>query len=156
MGAAYGPRVVTGIVSNRVTHYGSLSIPASNGIFGDPWHGVVKSLVVVYQQEGYEPRVTITQEHHTTNIYSRPKPSNSYIPNYTSSQLRILGAAYGLADVTAKIQALVRYNHLNVAASNAVFGDTWRGTRKTLVVVYTYGHGSYETKVATEGNKIHI
>jgi hypothetical protein len=156
LGAAYGPRIVTGTVSNRVTHYGSLSIPASNGMFGDPWRGIVKTLVVVYQQEGYEPRVAITQERHTMKIYSRPKPSNPCVPNYISSQLRILGAAYGLADVTAKVQALVRYNHLNVAASNAVFGDSWRGIKKTLVVVYRYGRGSYRTKVATEGNRIQI
>jgi hypothetical protein len=156
LGAAYGPRDVTGTLNNRITYYQSLSVQASNSIFGDPWRGFRKSLVVVYQQKGYDPSIAIVQEHHTVNIYARPELSHQPEPYRPWWQLRIVGAAYGLADVTGKVRSLVNYQHLNVVASNSVFGDPWRGFRKTLVVVYQHGNGPYKTKIVTEHNRLII
>ena len=149
LGAAYGPRDVTAILNSRISQHQSLSIQASNGIFGDPWGGVFKSLVAVYEHDGYSPAVAIVHEGQTLHIPSRPE-----LPR--RSELRIVGAAYGLADVTGKVRSLVNYEHLDVVASNGVFGDFWYGVPKTLVVVYQYGEGPYRTRTATENNRLVI
>ena len=52
--------------------------------------------------------------------------------------LTILGAAYGPADVTKQVQGLVANGALSVKAENSVFGDSWVGTQKSLVVVFRY------------------
>src|SRR5262249_6791478 len=58
-------------------------------------------------------------------------------------QLQIIGAAYGLTDVTTKVAARVNGGaspqSLSILASDSVFGDSWQGTRKSLTVVYRYG-----------------
>ena len=52
--------------------------------------------------------------------------------------LSILGAAYGPCDVTTEIRAMRKEQALSVKASNSVFGNSWSGETKTLVVVYLY------------------
>jgi len=156
LGAAYGRADVTHTVHRRISNYETLSVDASNTIFGDSWHGIEKSLVVVYQHQGYHPRVSITREHHTLNIDARPEVSNPTTVNHPIHQLTIVGAAYGLSEVTSKVRSLVQYEHLDVVASNDVFGDSWFGTWKTLVVVYQYGNGPYRTVIAIEGNRLRI
>lgn len=65
LGAVYGRADVTNLLNSRVTNTQALlNEAASNHNFGDSWRGVVKSLVVVYQQEGYDPHVRIVREHH--------------------------------------------------------------------------------------------
>lgn len=59
-----------------------------------------------------------------------------------SNELIIFGAAYGRADVTGKVRSLREGQKLSVKASNDVFGDSWVGQRKSLVVVYKYGYGT--------------
>ena len=131
-----------------------MRVSASNNVFGDPWRGVKKTLVVVYQHEGYLPRVRIVREHRTLTIGQRLMGHNTR--TQPGNNLRIVGAAYGLVDVTHKVQSLVWNNRLHVAARNNVFGDTWRGVKKSLVVVYQYGNGHYRTKIVTEGHTLHI
>lgn len=89
------------------------------------------------------------------NIYPRP-PGCSTAPYHAFNALRVVGAAYGLADVTYQVQSMVRNNRLDVVASNGVFGDTWDGNRKTLVVVYQFGNGPYRTEFVTEGRTLHV
>ena len=56
----------------------------------------------------------------------------------TSSRI-ILGAAYGLKNVTDQANNFVTTKgEFNQYASNSVWGDSWVGNLKTLVVVYTY------------------
>ena len=156
LGAAYGTLDVTHTLNERIRYYEALIVNASNTVFGDPWQEVEKSLVVVYKHEGYEPLISVTREHHILNINARQEVSNPTTANHPSHKLTIVGAAYGLSEVTSVVRSLVRYEHLDVMASNTVFSDTWVNVVKTLVVVYQYGNGLYRTAIATEGNRLRI
>ena len=146
---------MTATINSRISN-GALRVEASNNIFGDSWKGVPKSLVVVYQHEGYEPVTAIVPESTTLNIPPRPFVSHSSSHDCPSYPLRIVGAAYGLAEVTGQVRSLVNQYHLDVVASNSVFRDSWKGEGKTLVVVYQRGDGPYMTKFVTEGNRLQI
>lgn len=76
-----------------------------------------------------------------------------------NDQLEILGAAYGLADVAAKVRAAVNQtvmpNTLSIRADNPTFGDSWPGVRKTLTVVCRYGSdGGPVVKAVREGETL--
>ena len=154
MGAAYGKADVTRFLTSRITSHQTLQVRASNNIFGDPWRGHTKTIVVVYQHEGHTPRIKIVKEHRTLTIYQK-REGNHFAKNHPGT-LNILGAAYGSADVTRRVRSFVSGNRLRVAASNRVFGDPWRGKRKTLVVVYQFGNGPYWTSIVTERHTLHI
>ena len=158
MGAVYGREYVTNLMNSKVTQSQTLSnVAPSNSVFGDSWPGVHKTLTVVYKHEGYDPNIVIVREHGSLNlnIPSRSRGSNAE-STYSGNNLRIIGAAYGLADVTYHVQSMVRNNRLDVSASNSVFGDTYGGVRKTLVVVYRFGNGPYRTRFVTEWHTLHI
>ena len=154
MGAAYGRADVTTEVSRRVSSSQSLQIYASNGVFGDSWRGIIKTLVIVYQHAGYDPRTVIVREGQSLTIKSRPLGCQEPSSN-PEGNLKIMGAAYGLADVTDQVQSRVSNNRLDVSADSRIFGNAWSGL-KSLVIVYQYGNGPYQTAIATEGNEIHI
>ena len=160
MGAAYGRADVTSTLNASITSSQTLSVRASNSVFGDSWKNVRKTLVVVYQHSGYDPRIVIVREHFydTLNIAARPSRYciQSCYNTMGQNDLIIVGAAYGLADVTYQVQKMVRNNQLSVSASNSVFGDTYNRVRKTLVVVYLQGSGGYKIKIVTEGNTLRI
>lgn len=67
------------------------------------------------------------------------------------SDLIILGASYGRADVTSKIRSLIANDQLSVTASNATFGDTWPGVPKSLAIVYRFSNQAPRTLVLSEG-----
>ena len=46
---------------------------ASNNVFGDSWPGKTKSLVIVFQHEGHDPRVAIAKEGDTITIIAKTK-----------------------------------------------------------------------------------
>ena len=74
------------------------------------------------------------------------------------AHLTILGAAYGLGDVTGKVRALQYPDKLIVTANNATFTNTWPNVTKTLVVVYQYdvpGHHP-EVSIVEEGKEMQI
>ena len=74
-----------------------------------------------------------------------------------SNELIILGAAYGKADVSGKIRSLQKDQKVSVQASDSVFGDSWPGCLKSLVVVYKFGHnGVPQVKVVKEGATLEI
>ena len=127
-GAAYGGMDVTDKVRALVSQ-GVTNIEASNSVFGDPWCGTVKSLAVTY---------------HTTHTATCKEHEFVVLPN----GVQILGAAYGLADVTAKVKSLYAGNHLQIKAENGVLGDSWVGTVKSFSVTY----GKDQTKVAQESH----
>ena len=159
MGAAYGTRDVTNDLRHRVTSSGQLTAKPSNSVFGDPWKGVKKTLVVVYKHSCSPPRVAIAREHYDHQLNIAAKPLNYYNcfhEHYSRYGLNIVGAAYGLSDVTNKVRSMVHHNRLSVRASNHIFGDSYPGVRKTLVVVYRYGYGGYRTKIVKEDETIHI
>lgn len=74
--------------------------------------------------------------------------------------LQIVGAAYGLKQVTAQVIKLVNRQafpeSLTVLASNQAFGDTWVGHEKTLTVVYRYDGGPTYVATASEGQTLTI
>lgn len=74
--------------------------------------------------------------------------------------LQIVGAAYGLKQVTAQVIKLVNRQafpeSLTVLASNQAFGDTWVGHDKTLTVVYRYDGGPTYVATASEGQTLTI
>ena len=160
LGAAYGRADVTRTLNASVTpSHGTLHVSASNSVFGDSWRHVRKTLVVVYQHADYDPHIVVVREHHVLNIAPRPaRWCLDYLSGSPSGghNLIIIGAVYGLADVTYQVRSMVRNNHLSVSARNHVFGDTYHRVRKTLVVVYRYGDGPCRTKIVTEGQTLRI
>ena len=73
-----------------------------------------------------------------------------------SVELIICGAAYGRADVTGKIRSLRKDQKISVKASNEVFGDSWPGESKSLVVVYKYGNNKAQVKIVKENSTLDI
>ncbi|MGF6273810.1 hypothetical protein ABIB38_002188 [Massilia sp. UYP11] len=74
--------------------------------------------------------------------------------------LQIVGAAYGLRQVTAQVIKQVNRQAfpetLSVLASNQAFGDAWVGHEKTLTVVYRYDGGPTFVATALEGQTLNI
>ena len=155
LGAAYGKSDVTSKVRAAVKD-GSLIISASNDVLGDTFVGNKKSLVIVYRVGNGEPMVLITQEGQVATIMQAiadpryPSPDN--LPSH--QDFGILGAAYGLADVTEKVQTLFGKGAKDVFADNSVFGDSWPNNKKTLVIVYASRSGNPTVKIAVEGEHV--
>ena len=152
LGAAYGLGDVTSKVNELVSDR-AFAATANNDTFGDHWYKVYKTLVIVYQYGEELPTVVAAREGYTLQFSYMQKPDfkGSTDPN----TLTILGATYGPDDVTAKVQSLVRGGALNVQASNSIFGDTWFGVPKSLVV-YRYGRNNAGIKIAQEGQAVSL
>ena len=125
LGAAYGKGNVTQKAKELVSAEGEFNQLASNGVWGDTWYGVPKTLVVVYEYDGLQ-MLDVVKENERMHFIASPP-------------MTILGAAYGLADVTSKVSELVRNRSLTATANNSTFGDSWVGIPKSLVVTYQYG-----------------
>ena len=51
--------------------------------------------------------------------------------------VEILGAAYGKSEVTSKVNHIYHVQKKKkIMAKNEVFGDSWYGVEKTLVITY--------------------
>mgnify|MGYP002803993098 FL=1 len=168
-GAAYGRADVTGKVRN-LRKAQKLSVKASNEVFSDSWPGVIKSLVVVYSYGNATVQTQVVREGESLDIFEpqysaihkRDRISLSLKSIVTPSRqqqslkLNILGAAYGLANVTSKAQSLVTSNQeFDQLASNEVWGDSWYGQPKTLVVVYECNK-LYFVDIAVEHDRVHF
>jgi hypothetical protein len=148
LGASYGPADVTAALRRQIGGDQSLAFTADNATFGDSWPGVRKACVVVYYYQGDGPQTDIVIE----------TAAGSAMPGH---DLQILGAAYGLADVTAKVAAAVSRQAdpetLDIGADNQTFGDGWPNVPKTLTVVFRYGSdGASAVKTAREGTRLSI
>ncbi|CAB4038288.1 Hypothetical predicted protein [Paramuricea clavata] len=154
LGAAYGLKSVTekvkALVKNR-----SLKAIADNDTFEDGWPGIVKTLVIVYQYGEEHPSITVVKENHSFELlYSK---GNNFQGSTNPSTLTILGAAYGPKNVTDKVQRLAKNGSTpQVKASNAVFGDPWRGQVKSLVIVYRHGSKAPRMQIAAEHSSISV
>ena len=151
LGAAFGPHDVTAKVKDLISD-NALTVVASNNIFPNTFPNHIKSLVVVYQYSDESPQTAITEQHSTMNIYY--VPTVKYQPSCNS--LIILGAAYGRAEVTSKVQLLVRNNSLDFKANNEIFYDSFNGTTKTFMAVYQYGRQSPEIVTAVEDQEVYV
>lgn len=162
-GAVYGKADVTNIVRRNVDHKTqTLSINANNAIFGDSWKGVQKSLVIVW---GYGPnyiQTSVVKENKTFSV--RKSDFNSkFLPKNEYGKVNVLGAVYGLKDVSESVQKKVMGHNLMITANNDTFGNSWKNGKTTLVVVYAMGranpvnpiHNVY-IKVVEEGQELLI
>ncbi len=67
--------------------------------------------------------------------------------------VEILGASYGPTDVTEKVRSLYQEGVKTIKAENSVFGETWKGTTKSLYISYRHCEDS-KTVTVMEGNNI--
>ena len=131
LGAAYGLGDVTAVVRGKIES-DTLSVRADNATFGDQFLGERQSLVVAYQYDNQLPQISIVEEGSRMNISYIP--TATYRPN--PGTLTILGAAYGLGEMTSKVQSMVANNNLNFTADSKTFFNTFPGHCKSMVIVY--------------------
>ena len=153
LGAAYGKSDVSSQVRAAVKS-NSLSITASNDVLGDTFFGSKKALVIVYRYGNDDPIVLVTQEGKKATITQQIATNLRGSSSDNSQDFGILGAAYGLADVTEKVQTLFGKGAKDIFADNSVFGDSWPNNKKTLVVVYASPSGNPVVKIAVEGEHV--
>ena len=152
LGAAYGLGVMTKEVQDLV-HNRQINIKPVVA-FHDTWPGHNKSFVMVYQYGNDKPFLYVSDENAEVSIiYSEHGP---YTVDPNPSVLDVIGAAYGLGDVTDKVASRVENNSLDIIAINATFHDTWPGNVKTLVVVYQYGSNNPLVSITQENGKAAI
>ena len=142
LGAAYGLQNVTDQVQNitDVTGGTSVTVKASNDVFGDTWKGNTKSLVIVYQYSG-EAGTRIAKEGEEITIHadqSMAQASQSQTSTVPTA-LNVLGAAYGADDVTEATKKLVVGTSLEITPDNDIFPETWKGVTKSFVGVFDIG-----------------
>jgi hypothetical protein len=71
--------------------------------------------------------------------------------------LTILGATYGLSDITPTLAAYVdSHQEIRLPAVGTVLDDPWPGRRKSLVVVYQYGAGQPQTMAVGDDQPLTI
>ena len=165
--AVYGLADVTDIARNKINHKTqSLTIQAINSIFSDSWGGIKKTLIIVWgiRRNGQNDKIktTIIREGESVTINEKNFKSK-FIPRNDYGKLNVLSAVYGLQDHSEMVQSKVKATNLNIKASNGVFGDSWPGIKKSLVVVYRIGAAnsknimdSIRIKIVQEGQMLNI
>lgn len=136
-GATYGPSDVTAKVRDMINHSAqTLTFTPDNSIFGDTWPGVIKVCTVVASYTGQTPFVRYVRDGYLFTLEYTPPPIE------IGTNPEILGAAWGLANVTNRIAISADPETLSLQASNDTMDvDGWEGNMKSLVVVYKYiGH----------------
>lgn len=160
IGAAFGLARVTPIVIglvDRVAVPQSLSVAATDQVFGDSWPGVKKSLTVVYRTgETGAPQVAAVREGNTLSIRATAAEASvqSDAVEALSPQLTIFGATFGPADTTAVVKSLVEQNSqsLSLTANDKTFGDPWPGVVKSFAIVAAYTGQVPFLDIVTEGS----
>eukprot|EP00026_Physarum_polycephalum_P018170 Phypoly_transcript_19659.p2 GENE.Phypoly_transcript_19659~~Phypoly_transcript_19659.p2 ORF type:complete len:143 (+),score=15.75 Phypoly_transcript_19659:201-629(+) len=132
--ANYGGKDVT--QEARKQHKHNAQFVASNHAFGDPLPGQLKFLHVIYSYNGVLGSVAIPENH----------AFHPQAPHH-----HVLGALYGKADVTHKVQSL---GH-SFQVENKHFGDPNPGTIKTFTCAYVKD-GHLKTIVAKEHEHVHL
>lgn len=161
--AIYGLADVTAIVRKKVNQKTqSLSIKAENGVFGDSWPNVWKSFIVVFGFGTGYVETRVVKEHETVHI-DKSQFSSKYQAENAYGVINVLSAVYGLKEDSKMVQDRVEKHNLKVSANNHVFGDSFEGWRKTLVVVYRMGVANPRdpvdnvyVKIAQEGQVLAI
>lgn len=142
LGAVYGCKNVTDIVAPYVNNnYMNFQVN-SQGLGGDNWPGVQKTLALVYLDVHGTPMTKVYTEGEQVKL-------NGY-------QLNVLGASYGKANVTDKVRTLVNESKLNFKVENSVFGDSLPNRAKSFTLVYQYGYSKPDVVIVKEGEMINI
>ena len=153
LGASYGLADYTETIADLV-QAGGLHLDSPGAQLIDSWPGHRKSLSVVYQYGSEQPKVLVVADDQQVTIGYVQGPAQPSSADATA--LRILGATYGLADVTVQVSGLVQNNSAQFAASNATFPDKWEGVVKTCTVVFQYGDGAPVTRTYLEGQPVRL
>ena len=130
----------------------TLTVDASNDVFGDPADSAFKKLRVDYTFNGVRGSKTVGEDA-TLRLPADEKP--------LTGKLVIVKAVYGdlganeVSDVTAQVAAMVKNNALKVVASNENFDDPATGVHKRLRVHYTIG-GVARTRTVGEDRTLRI
>jgi hypothetical protein len=127
-------------------------------VVGDPVFGKHKSLVVLYQHEGWHFHISSSED-------SLQLPGSGDFPNKSfkswpgTQKLTILHAIYGSyhswLDVTEKTRNLVRNDRLAMTNGNLMVGDPAPGKFKTLIVLYSNGD-KLHVKTKGDSEKNHL
>jgi len=104
----------------------ALNFTANDTTLGDGWIGVQKTFVIVYRYT-------------TDNIFTDVIRQNLNYELKYRPPLSILSAVYGRKEVTEKARTLTSRRQLHVPATDNIFGDSWEGNPKSLVILYQYG-----------------
>lgn len=155
--AVYGLKVVTDEVTHLIIDESpqTLNFKVTNYIIGqDGWRGQQKSLLVVYNYDGGDLHIATAKEGDVLTInpekFKRSKPA-FFEESDESDRLSILAASYGPDDVTNKLKTMIsKYNTLSFTVNNTIFGDSWYGVAKTLVVILGHGHDVKGVEIFTE------
>ena len=143
LGAAWGLDNVTSQAQEKIVDKKKFDSIASNAAWGkDGWPGKTKTLVVIYKYDGAVPMVQIVIENGTMTFVASP-------PMY------VLGAAYGLADITNQVQGMIQNRQLNLIPVHA-FKDSWPGHNKSFVLVYQYGNQMPKLAIYNENDSVGI
>lgn len=168
LGATFGQEDVTGVLAAQVRG-GTLEVRADTQLVGrDPWRGVVKTAAVVYRHGAATERARVLTVSEGQMLVVTPET----VAGESSLQfvdaplvqgeprvplgLRILGAAYGLTNVTGAAIERVSRDLLDVHADNRTWGSGGMNTPKTLTIVYQIDGGRPMLRVATEGAQFWI
>lgn len=160
--AVYGLTTVTENI-NRLINEGTpetLSFTVNNKVIGDDgWLGQRKSITIVYDYDGGDLQIVAAKEGDVININPEKlrTPRLSTPDRFEYGKLSVLAASYGPDDVTYKVKNLISsYNTLSFVVDNTLFGDTWYGVAKTLVVVLGVEDEIRAVEVFTEREPCYI
>lgn len=149
LNAFYGLKDVTDVVRANVSRR-QLAIAASDGVLDEGGPGTPKSLHVIYQYGDRRPQLATAREHQVLaidDVHVASTPGASF----DARALNIIAAAYGSADVTDKVAAMVEEHGLSFTADSATLGDVWPGVTKSFSMVYSWGAGAVESIHVAEG-----
>lgn len=170
LGATFGQVDVTAALAAQVRG-GTLEVMADKRLVGhDPWPGVVKTAAVVYRHGGANVTASVLVVTEQQMLAITPETAQTLSPDAVHFTdlvevngepraplgLRILGAAYGLTNVTGRAIEQVRDDLLAVRADNATWGGGALNTPKTLMIVYQIDGGRPMLRLATEGAQFTI
>lgn len=155
LSAFWGLSDVTPVVQSQISRR-ALTVQASNDVYGDGWPGVAKTLDVVYQYADRAPQLACAKEGETLSVDFDPA-TPAYHPPADPRTLNIIRAAFGPADVTAKIpQPAPNQTSVSFVPSDDLFGDSWPGVQKSCAVTYSWGPSAVSRMVAAEGQTMTI
>ena len=163
VGAAYGLKQVTAQVIklvNRQAFPETLTVLASNQVFGDTWIGHEKTLTIVYRYDGGPTLVATASEGQTLNIgipqfeQAAQAPDQAPEDNSTQPALTVWGASFGPLDVSTTTRQLIdgSTGTLSLVADHASFGAANEGKRLTFVIVASYSGQVPFIDIVVEGN----
>eukprot|EP01084_Bolivina_argentea_P251422 421672_1 len=149
-GAAFGPKDVTNELNELcIWNREGTKLEIKDTIFDDSWYGIRKTIVISFGMYDKKNNLLgVGMKIGTDSIIVDEKSYYGYHPNLNiKNKVVVLGAAYGLADITEKMQEMVKdmdANSLNVDINQ--LDDGFYQNSKTLVIVYSY-NGIIDMKI---------